>query len=127
MKTQEMTETQFDAAWQNSPPTKVAAMLLEKGIVVRVDRPMDAHWAFKGTVPDGPMDIVAACCCQQDLKDWKWSGPPEPIPEVKGRVVRVICVGFRVAHKSTEQKRHLYTWYFIGQCPECRHIYWFRR
>lgn len=122
-----MDQLEFDAAWNNSPPTKVVEMFRHKNCVVRVERPLDAHWAFRGTVPEGPLDVVASCVCQQDLASWKWAGPPAPIPEVKGCLVKVCCVGVRIVWKSTERKRDLYNWYFVGQCPECKKVYWFYR
>lgn len=113
-----MTKNEFEWAWDQSPSPAVAELFLHPEAIVKIEKPMDRAWSYKGLIPGTACDWIVPCgCTRPTFVQWV----AEPLAPSSRREGRAFCMGVQW---YIGPKRG---WIYAGKCDECGRVYWLER
>lgn len=109
-----MTKQEFDWAMRQAPPAHIAEAFSQEQALIRVDRPLDRRWLFKGFIKGQRLDWIVPCDCRMMPSKWAPSGEIDASPGG----TRACCRGARLSVDGHMEM------FFVGECELCHVVYW---
>ena len=113
-----MTKDEFEWAWNQSPSPAAAELFLHPDAIVKIEKPMDRRWHYKGLIPGHYCDWAVPCPCQASQM-LMWAANQE-IPQRTKEAI-AYCRG------AQWNIGPAHGWIYAGKCDECGRVYWLER